>query len=257
MIEISDHDEEEKGLEARVIITWKDQENKWKQATLKGLVNAFTVCSEQQLLDKELEHLKTTFKEINGFPNKVIKKTIKQVQNQQTTRDPLQLPDNTETQKTLYISLPFVGQIGTNLIKRLKYMVPKYVSENVNINCVYNAKKLGSKFPTKDKPRLQHKHNVIYKATCPDDQCSATYIGETARRIEERIQDHGTRDKKSTIYKHSETTHHEHVNESNFQILAEHYAWEQKRKIAEAVLIKEHNPDLNEQGQSVPLKLLN
>ena len=38
-------------------------------------------------------------------------------------------------------------------------------------------------------------HNLVYKINFPD--CSATYIGETARRLEERVQDHTKRDKNS------------------------------------------------------------
>ena len=57
--------------------------------------------------------------------------------------------------------------------------------------------------------------------------------------------------------RHSVNKKHEHVNNENFEVLGEHYSWWQKRKIAEALLIKEQRPDLNEQGQSVPLKLLN
>ena len=48
----------------------------WKRSTLGGLVYIYTVCSEKHLLDQELEHLKTTFAEINGYPTKVIKRFL-------------------------------------------------------------------------------------------------------------------------------------------------------------------------------------
>ena len=42
----------------------------------------------------------------------------------------------------------------------------------------------------------------------------------------------------------------------NFEVIGANYTWKIERKIAEALLIKEHySPDLNEQEQSVPLKL--
>ena len=43
---------------------------------------------------------------------------------------------------------------------------------------------------------------------CPDPDCNSTYIGETARRIEERHKDHTGRDRNSHIYKHSIETGH-------------------------------------------------
>ena len=43
----------------------------------------------------------------------------------------------------------------------------------------------------------------------------------------------------------------------NFEVIGASYTWKIKRKIAEALLIKEQLSDLNEHGQSIPLKLLN
>ena len=55
----------------------------------------------------------------------------------------------------------------------------------------------------KDKTKLEHKHNVVYMAECPKEGCSEKYIGETEKRIIERILDHNNRDKKSHVLKHS------------------------------------------------------
>ena len=38
---------------------------------------------------------------------------------------------------------------------------------------------------------------------CPDPTCKSTYIGETARRLEERVKDHTGRDHNSHLLKHS------------------------------------------------------
>ena len=40
----------------------------------------------------------------------------------------------------------------------------------------------------KDREKLENVHDVVYQAKCPD--CSETYIGETARRLEERVEEH-------------------------------------------------------------------
>ena len=51
--------------------------------------------------------------------------------------------------------------------------------------------------------KVGHKHDIIYLATCPKDNCSENYIGESGRRISKRIIDHHNRDQKSHIFKHS------------------------------------------------------
>ena len=41
----------------------------WKQGTLSWLINrAYIVCSNEALLEKELNHLKHVFHKINGYP---------------------------------------------------------------------------------------------------------------------------------------------------------------------------------------------
>ena len=60
----------------------------------------------------------------------------------------------------------------------------------------YQSKKLVSKFPVKDKIDFQHQNNVVYYGKCPNPNCKDDYIGETDRRVIERVVDHNKRDKK-------------------------------------------------------------
>ena len=60
------------------------------------------------------------------------------------------------------------------------------------------------------------------------------------------------------MFKHSVEKEHEEVTQSDFEIIGSHFNNNRlKRKIAEALLIKEKRPTLNVQGQSIELKLLN
>ena len=52
---------------------------------------------------------------------------------------------------------------------------------------VYTSRKLGSVFNIKDQTKLVHKHDLTYLVKCPENTCSETYLGETARRLSERI----------------------------------------------------------------------
>ena len=71
---------------------------------------------------------------------------------------------------------------------------------------------LASKFNIKDEISKKHKHDLIYKAQCPDLNCDETYIGEIGRRFSERIIDHSGRDDQPHFYLHAEKTGHEIVN---------------------------------------------
>ena len=89
------------------------------------------------------------------------------------------------------------------------------------------------------------------------EECGEFYIRETGRRLNERIKDHNARDKTSSLCKHELKTWHQPVNIEQFSVLSDGFNKFKKRKLSEALFIKEQKPTLNEQGQSIPLTLLN
>ena len=94
------------------------------------------------------------------------------------------------------------------------------------------------------------KYNV--SGECSAEKYSDDCIGESARHAIERVKDHGGRDTKS----HAEKEHVE-VTQEDFKIISSHFKNNRlKRKIAEALLIKQEHPSLNVQDQSAKLKLL-
>ena len=98
---------------------------------------------------------------------------------------------------------------------------------------------------------------MVYKVRCGHEECDKFYIGETGRRLNERIKDHNARDKSSSLCKHALETGHPPVNIEHFSILSDGLNNYKKRKLSEALFIKEQKPTLNEQGRSIPLTLLN
>ena len=87
----------------------------------------------------------------------------------------------------------------------------------------YQSKKLVSKFPVKDKIDFQHQNNVVYYGKCPNPNCKDDYIGETDRRVIERVIDHNKRDEKSHMLQHSCGKFHNHVWEDDFKLLGNNY----------------------------------
>ena len=58
-----------------------------------------------------------------------------------------------------------------------------------------------------------------FLGTCPEDNCTENYIGESGRGISERIIDHDSRDRKSLICKHSSEKCHQHFHTNSFKII--------------------------------------
>ena len=116
--------------------------------------------------------------------------------------------------------LPYKGKVGKATLKFLQHTLKTVVPANNTCKIICTGTKLASKFHIKDKISKEHKHDLIYKAQCPDLYCDETYIGEIGRRFSERIIDHPGRDDKSHLYEYAEKTGNENVNIDHFEILS-------------------------------------
>ena len=113
-------------------------------------------------------------------------------------------------------------------------------------------------FNVKDQIKFEHQREEVYYADCPNEKCRENYIGESGRRISERIKDHNGRYLKSHILRHSVESGRANVSYEDFKIIAMNFNKNHcKRKIAELLLFKERRPTLNTHDKSVPLKLFN
>ena len=133
----------------------------------------------------------------------------------------------------------------------------KSLPTEVKTAVTYQSKKLGSKFQLKDKTRFNHQNNLVYYSKCPSKTCNKDYVGETDRRVEEGIVDHNKRDKNSHLLKHSRGKNHQHVWGNDFKVLGNNYHSNFKRKISEALFIKQLKPSLNVKEKSIQLQLYN
>ena len=77
------------------------------------------------------------------------------------------------------------------------------------------------------------------------------------RRTSEKVLDHAGRDPNSHLFKRSVENGHPVFEMNNYKIIEKGYTNNvRKRKIAEALQIKQMKPALNKQDNSVKLKLL-
>ena len=123
----------------------------------------------------------------------------------------------------------------------------------------YEATKLLTQFPVKDGTKFEHRHNIynVYFSFCPNVTCNKTHVGETDRRIKERIIDHNKRDKSLHLLKHDCETQHIHVCIDNFIILNDNYKNNIKRKTSETLYIRTLKPTLNVKEKLIRLELYN
>ena len=91
--------------------------------------------------------------------------------------------------KSHLLLLPYQGEkvlhLTKSLIGNLKSLLPSTVKANIG----FTSKKLTTHFQIKDLTKFEHKYDIVYLGTCPEDNCSDNYIGESGRRISERIID--------------------------------------------------------------------
>ena len=152
--------------------------------------------------------------------------------------------------------LPYQGEQGSRLVKSLKPSITKLLPQATQLEFEFTGSKLSSThFQIKDKTEFEHNHDVFYLGTCTENNCSDNYVGESVRRISERITDHNGRDQNSRIFKHSCIKSHQNTDlkiiSSGFK---NNYC---RRKIGEVLLIKQIKPSLNVQEKSYQLKLFN
>ena len=139
----------------------------------------------------------------------------------------------------------------------MKKHIRKSLTENVHVVVTCQSKRLSSKFKVIDKRQFYHQSNLVYYRKCPNQTCTKDYIGETDRKIRERIINHNKRDKSLHILKHSREEGRTHVRDKDFRLLGNNYHSAFKRKISEALFMKQLKPSLNVKKKSMRLHLYN
>ena len=120
-------------------------------------------------------------------------------------------------------------------MKSFKKGMRKILPNNVKPRTAFTGRKVGTSFQIKDKTEMKHNHDIVYYNECPVEQCNENYIGETGRRISERIIDHTGRDLKSYVYKHCIETGHRSPDINDLKIIGSKFRKNVfKCKLAEA-----------------------
>ena len=154
--------------------------------------------------------------------------------------------------------LPFAGDKGNTMLKSINRCINRIAPNHFNTQISYSGHKLNTRFHMKDKTAQIHQHDLVYCVKCPDQSCNQDYLGQTGRRIIDRADDHSGKDKHSHLFKHACNKNHKDIDLDNTKVIDSVYRNNRfKRKISEALYIKQYKPTLSTQEQSIPLKLFN
>ena len=162
-----------------------------------------------------------------------------------------------KSESWVQLTLPYASKKGVDILAKMKKNLKQYLKLEIKPFVAYKSKELSTQFKVKDHTEFKHKSIVVYLCKCPEKECQEQYIGETKRRISERIIDHDRQDRFSHMLHHSRDRKHLHVWTKDFKILGSNYSSTTKRKISESLFIGEFNPTMNTQETSYPLKLFN
>ena len=252
-----------------VYIHWQSYAPKeWKIGTLYGIIRrAYEICSTEEGKLEELKFLKTVFTETNGYPHYLVISALEKIKERyeaettgtpETTEDEEPADNSQPVEPKLYmLKLPYAGKEGEGIVKSLKNTLRRNLPDNQEVRIVHNGTKLSKHFNIKDKIDEKHRSNIIYyKPECKNKKCKkGSYVGETARRRIIRTEEHAGKDKESWIFKHSSSTKHPKAKDGDFKILDMNYQDRRKRKLAEAMYIRDLKPALNKQKDSFKLTL--
>ena len=226
----------------------------WKCSTLKTLVyRAYIFCSDNQRLESEFNYLMKVFHIFNSYPHWFLTRVINEVKNNfikqfipPTTHQETIDGENNKIRKPIMI-LPYAGERGCTLIESSKKNLQKALPINIQTRIVYTGTKLSSQLKNiKDPTSFDEKHDIVYQSFCSAENCNENYIGESARRLHERVKDHNGRDRNCHFFKHSTESRHVPVLENDFKKIGKGYRNNtHRRKIAEDLLIKKMKLSLN------------
>ena len=207
-----------------------------KRAIIATLVRrAKSICSPSNL-QSELNHLKTTFITLNGYPRQLVESTIK------STLQPSEQSRPKPEPSPITVNIPYVGPLSHQISRLLKKTasIDTTFTSGRTLKTLLKANGKGCCSIT------PNPSGCVYQLKC---NCGDRYIGETGRPIATRIKEHQTSvknsDLKSALSEHLIKNPDHTINWQHMEILAVNINYWRKRKLMEAIMIKRSKPELN------------
>ena len=149
--------------------------------------------------------------------------------------------------KWVPVRIPFCSKAKNNITNKINNFVRKFIKlKQIRVSIIfYNNNNFNNWINLDRHSNHIDVSNVVYEFKCGNEMCPANYIGETCRRLCDRIKEHikGNIKPVSAIFKHYSEKAHK-CTENNFSILRK-CTNNEERLIWESLLIKINNPTLN------------
>jgi len=203
-----------------------------KRSVVRTLLHrAKTLITEEKDQKDKIEHVKSAFR-TNGYPDWIFRLPKKKEK---------AVDKDKGTQKRPTAGIPYIRGTSEVLARVFKKHGANIFHKPFN-SIRQNLTKV------KDKTDKMKKCGVIYHVQCED--CKNDYVGETARQLDTRLKEHLTRTS-SAIYEHCKQTGHKIDPNKTRVLTSEEHLW--KRKVKEAIEIKQRRPSLNrDEGLELP-----
>ena len=174
------------------------------------IIFTLLICSTPDYLQKELDHIAYVFEKFNNYPKWVIKQLLEEVKynHHGTSHEVSQINEVNNDEKSHLLLLPYSGPKGEKHIRSMKKALKSKLPDDIVTKSAYSTMRLKDKFNIKTKTVKEHQHNITYYVECPEENCNESYVGETGRRLLERVTDHNGQDKNTHIFKHSVEREH-------------------------------------------------
>ena len=138
-----------------------------------------------------------------------------------------------------------------NDTKQIKNIIKQHIKPatdyNINTNTYFKPTKLGNCFSTRQRKHNTNTNNVVYQFKCTERNCNVSYIGYTTNTLLTRCKQH--RYTGSSIRSHFAYEHLINPPQTDTLINNFHIIFRTNNildlKIAESLLIKQHNPFIN------------
>ena len=214
-----------------------------KRSVVRTLLNRVdTHISDPQDRKQEVQHVKTVLK-ANGY-----KDWAMLVPNQQdASKRQQKKADTTPKTSPPLIGLPYIRGLSEELQR-------VFSEHGVNIYHKPSNTLRSHLVRPKDKQEKKDKCGIVYQVPC--GSCDDFYVGETARSLGKRFEEHAATDRESAVLEHVKKSGHS-VSFEDVRVLASEPRFHQ-RKVREALEIFKRRPSLNrDQGYEVAPVLLN
>ena len=186
----------------------------YKISWIRSIIfRAKNICTNSILFSKQLRQI-NDYMSWNGFPRHARKSIVNKIlEDQSKNKSRTESP----TRKVLWFNIPYLGQDGEFLVKKLRRKLKRYLSVDFDLRVSYSFTKLSMFCSMKDKIDTLNKANVIYEFSCPS--CFEKYIGMTERNLLTRLKEHGNGKSDSAINIHLQNCPSFNDSLSYFEIL--------------------------------------